>query len=267
MSLCVLPTMRCGISRITAGGVAASYVAQVEANDGAALEPAVSALMIAFINGCIADASPKAGVSNWDALSASCLLSGPRTLAGIFTPLKGPAPTNEGFVIGDYNRSLGLAGATSGKRLLANYSSSSSTLDNSAQFIHVSSLGVLLNRIIGSNDATGGSRIRGGASSWMSPRVQSQSTAFDTLSGINASGFLGISRESSTGYNYDILGSSGPVTRASSVASGAENYVYSDGVSPQDCTAQAYGFSKSIDLAAMRTRLTTYMAGLISAGI
>jgi hypothetical protein len=48
----------------------------------------------------------------WDAIKASCILCGARTLAGALVPLVGTAPTNvaDGFVAGDYTR----GGATPG---------------------------------------------------------------------------------------------------------------------------------------------------------
>ena len=106
---------------------AGRYIAAVEAADGQLLEFAVGRAMNNFIVGCKTDGT-------WDAIKASCILSGARTLAGALVPLAGTAPTNVGpFVTGDYNRKTGLLGA-SGKYLNSN------VLNNSlpATRLHVS---------------------------------------------------------------------------------------------------------------------------------
>jgi hypothetical protein len=85
-----------------------AYIAAVQAADETA-SPGIGALEIGtvkaiddFVTGCKAD-----GI--WNAIKASCILAGARTLAGALVPLVGTAPTNNGpFVSGDYNRKTGL---------------------------------------------------------------------------------------------------------------------------------------------------------------
>jgi hypothetical protein len=97
-----------------AGGAAldeaAAYIAAVEAADNQALEPAVRAAINDFVVGCKDD-----GI--WNAIKASCILAGARTLNGALVPLVGAAPTNFNFVEGDYNRKTGLVGNGSSKYL------------------------------------------------------------------------------------------------------------------------------------------------------
>jgi hypothetical protein len=91
-----------------------AYIAAVEAADTQPLEQGVKDAYRDFIVGCKAD-----GI--WDAIKASCILAGARTLAGALTPLKGPAPTNNGpFVSGDYDRKTGLIGNGTSKYLDTN---------------------------------------------------------------------------------------------------------------------------------------------------
>jgi hypothetical protein len=92
---------------------AAAYIAAVEDTDGQALEAAVVDAIDAFVVGCKAD-----GI--WNAIKASCILAGARTLAGALVPLAGTAPASFNFVDGDYNRKTGLVGDGSTKRLVAN---------------------------------------------------------------------------------------------------------------------------------------------------
>jgi len=92
---------------------AEAYVLAVQAADGEALEPSVVNAITDFVVGCKSD-----GI--WDAIKASCILAGARTLAGALVPLVGTAPTSYNFVSGDYNRATGLVGDGSTKYLNSN---------------------------------------------------------------------------------------------------------------------------------------------------
>jgi hypothetical protein len=70
---------------------AKAYIAAVETADGQALEPAIRTAYDQFIRGCKSD-----GI--WDAIKASCILAGARSLSGALVPLVGAAPTNNNFV-------------------------------------------------------------------------------------------------------------------------------------------------------------------------
>jgi hypothetical protein len=101
-----------GSQRLPSDPDALTYLAAVAAADGAPVETAVATAVDDFFKGCKADPSGTPGRSNWDAIKASCILCGARTLAGALVPLAGTAPTNvaDGFVAGDYTR----GGATPG---------------------------------------------------------------------------------------------------------------------------------------------------------
>ena len=92
---------------------AAAYITAVETADGQALEEKVKIAIDNFVLGCKAD-----GI--WDAIKASCILAGARTLNGALVPLAGTAPTNFNFVSGDYDRKTGLVGNGSTKYLDSN---------------------------------------------------------------------------------------------------------------------------------------------------
>jgi hypothetical protein len=89
---------------------AGAYIAAVEAADGQLLEFGVGKAINDFVVGCKQDRI-------WDAIKASCILAGARTLTGALIPLAGTAPTNFNFVAGDYNRETGLIGDGSTKYL------------------------------------------------------------------------------------------------------------------------------------------------------
>jgi hypothetical protein len=92
-----------------------TYLAAVKAADGTGVEVGVANAVDAFVTGCKSD-----GI--WDAIKASCILAGARTLSGALVPLRGSAPTNNGpFVSGDYDRKTGLVGNGTSKRLETGY--------------------------------------------------------------------------------------------------------------------------------------------------
>lgn len=99
---------------------ALAYLTAVEAADGQALESSVKSAINTFVVGCKAD-----GI--WDAIVASCIMAGARTVAGAIVPLKGNAPTNNNFVIGDYSRKLGLLGNGTDKYLATGYNNNDTT--------------------------------------------------------------------------------------------------------------------------------------------
>jgi hypothetical protein len=87
---------------------AITYVAAVEAADGQALEFGVGKAINDFVVGCKLDGT-------WNAIKASCILAGARTLNGALVPLvKQPADSNPaqfGTAGGwNYNRKTGLQG-------------------------------------------------------------------------------------------------------------------------------------------------------------
>jgi hypothetical protein len=83
---------------------AVSYVAAVEAADEQELEFGVARAINDFVAGCKQD-------KIWDAIKASCILAGARTLDGALVPLVGTAPTKNGTEAGwNYNRETGLKG-------------------------------------------------------------------------------------------------------------------------------------------------------------
>jgi len=86
---------------------AQTYIAAVETADGQAIEGDVALAISDFVVGCKLD-----GI--WDAIKASCILAGARTLNGALVPLanaSGVAPTLNGTAGGwNYNRKTGLQG-------------------------------------------------------------------------------------------------------------------------------------------------------------
>ena len=82
---------------------AVAYIRNVETADSAYLETSVKTAINRLVVGLKKDGL-------WESMKASCLLCGPRTLAGALVPLRGVAPTAVAFTDGDYSRSTGLTG-------------------------------------------------------------------------------------------------------------------------------------------------------------
>jgi hypothetical protein len=113
---------------------AAAYIAAVEAADAQTLEPEVKTAYNDFVVGCKSD-----GI--WNAIKASCILAGARTLTGALTPLVGTAPTNFNFVSGDYNRKTGLVGDGSTKYLHSNRNNNADPQNSKHASVYISTVG------------------------------------------------------------------------------------------------------------------------------
>lgn len=98
---------------------ALAYLTAVEAADGQALENSVKIAINTFVVGCKTD-----GI--WNAIVASCILCGARTLNGALTPLKGNAPTGYNF-IDLYDRKLGLGGDNATAYIATGYNNNDTT--------------------------------------------------------------------------------------------------------------------------------------------
>ena len=132
-----------GSQRLPSDPDALTYLAAVAAADGAPVETAVAVAVDDFFRGTKAD-----GI--WDAIKASCILCGARTLAGALVPLAGDAPTNNNFVDADYNRETGLKGNGSTKYLDSNRAATESAREDTHLSVYISSAAT------GSNQAHAG---------------------------------------------------------------------------------------------------------------
>jgi hypothetical protein len=115
---------------------AGDYIQRVEgaSGDNQALEPATRQAINNFVIGCKQD-----GI--WNAIKASCILSGARTLNGALQPLAGTAPTPFGFVgLGtDYVRKTGLVGNGTTKYLNSNRNNNADPQANKHISVYLSS--------------------------------------------------------------------------------------------------------------------------------
>ena len=238
---------------------AGNYIQAVETADAQALEPATRQAINNFVLGCKAD-----GI--WNAIKASCILAGARTLAGALVPLVGAAPTNVGglFVAGDYNRKTGLVGNGSTKYLNANRADNADPQDNAHTSVYVSAADTRFATFTemvytGSANALDTSRRAIGP--------YANDLYFTNRSGANPSGagsltlFMGTSRSASSGYAIR-RGQTNASRTVSSVAPGSQTIlVFADnGPTSNNSWTNArlafYSIGESLDLALLDTRVT-----------
>jgi hypothetical protein len=234
---------------------AVSYVAAVEAADGQELEFGVARAINDFVTGCKQD-------KIWDAIKASCILSGARTLAGALVPLKGVAPTNFNFVAADYDRKTGLVGDGSTKYLNTNRSCSLELQNNVHGAVYANTRDSSNGRYLGSS--TGISfELLGNNSTGFRARVND--TTLSTLGTSTSSNVLiGVSRSSATAYSWRDGTQSGTQNNNSSGVASGNYFVFSglNGYFPTDARIAFYSIGENLDLALLDTRISDFITAI-----
>jgi hypothetical protein len=239
---------------------AVSYVAAVEAADGQELEFGVARAINDFVLGCKND-----GI--WDAIKASCILAGARTLAGALVSLVGDAPINVGgnFVAGDYNRETGLVGNASTKYLDSNYNNNAGPQNSRHAAVYVSSA----HTQAGSGSYVGAGRNNTGASN-MGASSLAQNSFFSRLccGTANANvlsrthtGFAGMNRSSASEYAVLLSPSATTVVQASQTPFNGNFFIFGENNSgtlsePAGARLAFYSIGESLDLALLDARVT-----------
>jgi len=232
---------------------ALTYLEAVEEADGQALESAVRAAINDFVVGCKTD-----GI--WDAIKASCILAGARTLSGALVPLAGNAPTNFNFVSGDYDRKTGLKGDGSTKYLDSNRNNNADPQDSKHISVYVQQASNLLASYIAGKTNTWIAR----DSSALYSRINQ--TPSIVQSGLQSeTGFIAANRPSST-IIQTISGGALPVSHSSSSTAPAnENlFIFQKGDNTQlnDARLAFYSIGESLDLALLDTRVSNLITAI-----
>jgi hypothetical protein len=246
---------------------AGAYIAAVEAADGQLLEFGVGKAINDFVVGCKQDRI-------WDAIKASCILAGARTLSGALVPLAGTAPTPVAFVSGDYNRKTGLVGDGSTKYLDSNRNNNADPQNSNHNAVFVSTVSTSNSALMSATGTTGldaGTNLLAYVPASGIVIRNRSSTSF-TLTGLG-SGFKGVSRSTSTAFLVRNLGS---ITTASvssdgnSIANTVELYRRSiNGGAILDLYSNArlafYSIGESLDLALLDARVTALITAFAAA--
>ena len=239
----------------------ANYIAAVETADGQSLEFDVKFAYNNFIVGCKSD-----GI--WDAIKASCILAGARTLAGALVPLVGTAPTNYNFVAGDYNRETGLVGDGSTKYLDSNRNSNSDPNSDVHQSIfistaHTSGVGAYIG--VGSGVAGATHILANLTLNEFAARNRSDN-AYVISSAATSTGFAGTSRNNSSTFLLRVNNLSSSFTRTADPSMNANNFVLARNGGGNNILTTGrlsfYSIGESLDLALLDARVTTLMSDI-----
>ena len=246
---------------VAGGGVAldpdaAAYIARVEgaSGDNQSLEDGVKTAINDFVVGCKAD-----GI--WDAIKASCILAGARTLNGALQPLVGTAPTNVNFVSGDYNRKTGLVGNGSTKHLNSNRNNNADPRDSNHNAVFISTAASVTSHVIGSNvlATAGGNSIFtsnvGAGGCWS----RSNGSTAANIGSAPLVNFVGTSRSSLSSFGIRNSGNTLSASVTSSTPTADSVLVFARGTpvaSYTNARIAFYSIGESLDLALLDARVT-----------
>jgi hypothetical protein len=221
---------------------ARAYLAAVEAADTQALEPAVRLAVDAFVVGCKAD-----GI--WNAIKASCILAGARTLAGALVPLVGAAPTGEGTEGGwSYDRKTGLAGNGTDNRLDSNRNNNADPQDSNHNAVYQTAEG--------GGQRIGSEFLVNGANTIANSVYANRTNAGGDFTAQN--GLIGHSRDSGASYIFRNNGSNSTITRSSQTPNNANIRLFQFAATGFGNHRLAfYSIGESLDLALLDARVTT----------
>jgi hypothetical protein len=247
---------------------AAAYIAAVEAADAQTLEPEVKTAYNDFVVGCKSD-----GI--WNAIKASCILAGARTLTGALTPLVGTAPTNFNFVSGDYNRKTGLVGNGSTKRLVANRAGNADPQNNRHIAIYIGATSAKTDFSLPICDAVNGVdvvtqiAINPGAGTVI---TRASNTTGDPTLLYSGVGYYGVSRDASETYQVRGNTTTQVITRQSQTPLSDSYGVF---MRSKDAAAGPgqfydgrlafYSIGESLNLALLDTRVSTLISAIDAA--
>lgn len=236
---------------------ASAYITSVESADGMSLPLSTKGAINSLVVGLKADGL-------WEKITAICLFAGPSKLAGALVPLKGPTPTNDGFVAGDHSAAKGVKGDGTSKRILSGVANASLPQDDFSMGVFVTELATSNSVYIGAADP---SSVPGATSLYhlgIQFAARCRAGAADTLGTANT-GIVSFSRSTSTGFDWIIDTSSGSIARDSQSPYDGPIVVFDrttgSGAS-SDARIATYWIGNAMDLSKMKTRIDNYMAAV-----
>jgi hypothetical protein len=247
---------------------AKAYINAVENADTQALERVVKIA----INNLVLDLKDN---SLWDKIKAMVLLAGPRTINGVLVPLKGTAPTQANFVIGDLDRKTGLKGNTTNKRIDTSRSNNADPQDDNHNSVWVTQVATVgaggAVRNLMANSATGQNQIAVSGDAFNTLTFKSRGRSSEPSNTNNVTGFWGTTRTSSTAWQYRVNGATTTGITTASVTPSAENLAVfarnADGfyTAFADARIAVYTIGESLNLATLDTVIGGYITELASA--
>jgi hypothetical protein len=236
------------------------YIYRVQAADGQDLEDSVIAAMLKFVIGCKTD-----GI--WDAIKASCVMAGARTLNGALVPLKGTAPTNVNFQSTDYNRKTGLKGDGATKYLNSNRNNNADPQNSKHLYVRgttdtITSTGTAY--FIG---ASSGSQIIYGGGGGATLYFRANYSTDATIGGnTQLPKSIGVSRSSATQVDAFLNGATVVRNSNSATPFNGNIFVFNGGTSNYiDARIAFYSIGEAIQLSTLDSRISTLMTDLNTA--
>ena len=240
-----------------------AYMQAVETADGQALELDVIKAYDAFILGCKHD-----GI--WDAIKASCILAGARTLDGALVPLKGGAPSKFGTVSNwNYNRKTGLQGDGSTNYLDSNQTATVSSHTNYHQAAYVGVKPTVSTPFVSSDNISNQRYLLYSNVTANETRAISGTlgTAYFGGAGSLEAGFKGVTRSNSSSFSARSNGTTSAVSSGAGVATSLTSFVFStnlNGVASGfgDARLSFYSIGSNLDLALLDARVTDLITAI-----
>ncbi len=221
-----------------------------------------------LVAGLKADASPNGGVSNWQAIQWMALWAGP-DFGGANVKLKGSGGALVAFVSGDHSRTTGLLGNGSSKYVTTLREVLADAQDNSSYgcYITTAASSATIRPFFGSDFVQNNNVYMGsdnlGGTLWS----RHKHANFDNNGAVTSTtGINGMSRNAAGSYSLRRNGSGFTVSRTSGVPAGVSNnitFFYAQNATAPTTARMSMGWiGAAVDLAAMQTRMSTYMAAL-----
>jgi hypothetical protein len=247
------------VPRATFDADAAAYLRAVEAADGQALETPVKRAVDDFFKGCKAD-----GI--WDAIKASCILCGARTLAGALVPLAGTAPTNNNFVDADYNRETGLVGNATSKYLNSNRANDADPQNDKHLAVYASTVGSG-NQFYAASGVSGDTGLYNESGTNFLGRINRNSISTVVSGAGSATGLIAAARTSSgtqqaRAGGATVTSSNEPNTYVSENIAIFARIASGTGVNYSNARLAFYSIGESLDLALLDTRVTALVTAI-----
>jgi len=242
---------------------ALDYLSRMATADGAGVEVGVAVAVDAFFSAL------KATPGLFDAIKASCILCGARTITGALVPLAGAAPSAEGgWAAGDYSRTAGLAGDGNALYLDSNYLDNADGDDDNHRAVYHTTT-VAGGGLIGVRTDDGVSPFHGthlyqGTAS-LAARNRSTASIGHSTNDNSETTFSALSRSSSAGYTFRSQGTSDFVTQDSDVsARGINVRIFGRGhdlvQNLFDGSIAFYSIGTSVDLEALDTAVSNLIS-------
>lgn len=187
---------------------ASAYIDAVALADNGYTEPVIQRAINDFVLGCKAD-----GI--WTAIKTSCIFAGAGTLAGALVPLKGAALSST--LTGNYNRKTGILRSTG--EINTNYPANNNPQDNEHVSAYITTNPSANCRWISTDPNTTATHLE----FFNGEAIFRCQLATGQIGFASSTGFLGVSRNASAGYNYRIASSTSFHT-SSSAAPGANSF-------------------------------------------